>query len=366
MTPGTIVFTLTGPGGSVPVSAVSYDSGTNTATWSPVSPLTHVTTYTMAITAATSTLGVALEVSASQDFITITVPTSNTYWAATTGSDSNPGTQVSPWLTLQHACAQLNSGDTLNIMSGSYAGVMFGNDIQLAPAALFGVISGQPGYPITIQADSSAAPGTVIINSRNVHSSCGIDFDFGGSYITLINLTIYNSDGSIGYGMKLANGGNFIVQGCTAHACLKTGIFSSFINDSVFTGCTSYSNSEHGFYMSNSPERVTVTACTSYSNATAGIQMNADATQGGGGTGLDCVFTNNICYNNNVYRHSGTLNFYGLQNSLIANNLLFECNGTGLVLWDGDATAGCVNNIVANNTIVMLSNTRGAGLTTMP
>jgi Fibronectin type III domain len=46
----------------------------------------------------------------------------NNYYVATTGDDSNPGTQASPWLTLQHADAVGRvAGDCVNVAPGSYA-----------------------------------------------------------------------------------------------------------------------------------------------------------------------------------------------------------------------------------------------------
>ncbi|NIM93050.1 MAG: hypothetical protein GTO18_04985 [Anaerolineales bacterium] len=43
-----------------------------------------------------------------------------THYVATDGSDSNPGTEVAPWRTIQHAADVANPGDTFCIQSGSY------------------------------------------------------------------------------------------------------------------------------------------------------------------------------------------------------------------------------------------------------
>jgi hypothetical protein len=37
----------------------------------------------------------------------------STFYVATNGGDSNPGTLAQPWLTLQHAADVLNAGDTV-------------------------------------------------------------------------------------------------------------------------------------------------------------------------------------------------------------------------------------------------------------
>ena len=44
----------------------------------------------------------------------------NTYYVATNGSDSNPGTLAKPWLTPQHAANTMVAGDTCYIEAGTY------------------------------------------------------------------------------------------------------------------------------------------------------------------------------------------------------------------------------------------------------
>lgn len=44
-----------------------------------------------------------------------------TFYVAKTGSDSNPGTSTSPWLTVQKAANTATAGDTVNVAAGTYA-----------------------------------------------------------------------------------------------------------------------------------------------------------------------------------------------------------------------------------------------------
>ena len=46
--------------------------------------------------------------------------TSNTYYVAKTGSDSNAGTEAAPWLTIQKAANTAVAGDTIFVRAGSY------------------------------------------------------------------------------------------------------------------------------------------------------------------------------------------------------------------------------------------------------
>src|SRR5262249_47471297 len=43
------------------------------------------------------------------------------FYVATNGSDSNPGTQTQPWLTIQRATGPSQAGDCINVMPGTYA-----------------------------------------------------------------------------------------------------------------------------------------------------------------------------------------------------------------------------------------------------
>src|SRR5215469_10673377 len=45
---------------------------------------------------------------------------SASYFVATTGKDSNPGTQSAPWRTIQHAADSAHAGSTVNVRGGVY------------------------------------------------------------------------------------------------------------------------------------------------------------------------------------------------------------------------------------------------------
>src|SRR5262252_8168098 len=45
-----------------------------------------------------------------------------TYYVATTGSDSNPGTQTAPFASMARGITVLHAGDTLYVRAGTYPG----------------------------------------------------------------------------------------------------------------------------------------------------------------------------------------------------------------------------------------------------
>ncbi|MHC4530937.1 MAG: DUF1565 domain-containing protein [Planctomycetota bacterium] len=44
----------------------------------------------------------------------------NTYYVSTSGSDSNDGSESSPWLTIQHAVDSVGPGETIYVRGGVY------------------------------------------------------------------------------------------------------------------------------------------------------------------------------------------------------------------------------------------------------
>src|ERR1700728_503554 len=46
--------------------------------------------------------------------------TNSSFYVATTGNDSNPGTQSAPWRTVQHAADTVRAGSTVNVRGGVY------------------------------------------------------------------------------------------------------------------------------------------------------------------------------------------------------------------------------------------------------
>src|SRR5450755_266020 len=46
--------------------------------------------------------------------------TNSSFYVATSGNDSNPGTQAAPWRTIQHAANTARAGSTVNVRGGTY------------------------------------------------------------------------------------------------------------------------------------------------------------------------------------------------------------------------------------------------------
>jgi disaggregatase-related protein/TGF-beta propeptide/pectate lyase-like protein len=83
----------------------------------------------------------------------------STYYLATNGSDSNPGTSAAPWQTFSKAWSVMAPGDTLLVKSGRYF------------QAIRPTISGTSGNPITVR---SEVDGGAILDGQGARSGIEI------------------------------------------------------------------------------------------------------------------------------------------------------------------------------------------------
>ena len=158
----------------------------------------------------------------------------NTYYVATTGSDSNPGTLSEPWLTIQHAADTAVAGDTVNIQGGAYSSTQIEFDN-----------SGSAGNYITFQNYNSGAVNVNITDSQSAavliyHASylqligfkvsaptCQNDIDiYGSSYVTVQNCYCTNCEWS---GIAAENGSTYV----TVNGCEITGTNTSAMEEMI-------------------------------------------------------------------------------------------------------------------------------------
>ncbi len=109
---------------------------------------------------------------------TVTSAHAATYYVATSGSDSNPGSEAAPFKNVQKAVGVVKAGDTVIIRAGRHRAFALMH------------INGAEGAPITFKGE----PGAII--DRNLGGGNGdriIEF-YGGSYITIDGLELTDSD----------------------------------------------------------------------------------------------------------------------------------------------------------------------------
>jgi parallel beta-helix repeat protein len=258
-----------------------------------------------------------------------------TYYVATNGNDSNPGSSSNPWRTLQKAANTARAGDVVLVANGTYVGFQVTAD-------------GTSSSPIVFRANGS----NVIINARNATTPDNVNIE-GGNYVTVEGF-IVNDAPRVGIRAVTATG-----------VVIRNNVISRSGLDGILTGYTpqiqiidnvaSGSLQEHGIYVSNSTsanDNPVVRGNECFDNNQNGMQFNGDCDAGGDGIISGAVIEGNVIHHNNWKGFS----LISLQNSSIRNNLVYE-NGLsagagGIHLAD---QPGCnkpsSNNVIVNNTV---------------
>lgn len=163
------------------------------------------------------------------------------FYVATDGKDSNPGTIKEPWATWQKGFTMAKPGDTIYIRGGIYhAGLLSPYGVYISNK------KGSKSKPIHIFNYPSETPVldcSNIMKSRN--DNIGIRLDYC-SYFHLKGLTVTGvsqhdyDTGPCGY--LLEHGGVFKLENCVAHNVEGAG-FQGYAVDSIeVINCDSYDN----------------------------------------------------------------------------------------------------------------------------
>ena len=264
-----------------------------------------------------------------------------TYYTATTGSDSNPGTIGSPFLTIAKGLSVMGAGDTLYLRAGTYI-ESIDAQVQTIPIG-----TSWANAPII-----AAYPGeTVILRPSSTSWVIGMTQGYI-QYVMFKDLVIDATNAD--YGIKVLNGAHHVRftgvevknskrQG--VHSTLGSGpasgqTFIEFLNMRVHDNGT-VANLDHGFYVEVANQLIE--GCEVYNNAAFGVHLYR-----GGSTTLP---TNNIVRKNYIHNNNrlgsgrGGIMIAGPSN-LVYNNVVAN-NTEGIELGYGSAN----NNEVFNNTV---------------
>lgn len=248
-------------------------------------------------------------------------------YVAPDGSDSNPGTQEAPFLTISRADAAARPGYTIHVAPGIYQ--------VSAPAAQdAGVKTTQSGTPTARIRYAS----TVKRGAKIVFSGTGIAWNSKGSYVDIDGFDISGS-GRIGI---LAEGSNLVIR-------------NNFIHDLMISGgCNGNGGAAIDTYGPGGNVHID-----------ANVVRNIGYRWIEGGTcntvqGIYISNANNKVTNNIVsgVAAAGIQQWHGATASTILNNTVFH-NKIGILIGQGDAgvsARGSENNKVANN--IVYDNTR--------
>lgn len=284
-----------------------------------------------------------------------TTSTGKTYYVATIGNDSNPGSQSLPFRTISRGVTVLKPGDTLFIRGGLYAeaihdipsGTSWGAPVTVAayPGEAVTVKPGATGWPLVYLYNRSYIVMDRLIFDGSTTSSDmeGIFLDTNTHHIRIQNGEVKNSPGS---GLFVDN---------TSH-------HNEFLNMTIHDN--GVSDFDHGFYIEGANNLVEDSdiyrnsgwGVHIYSGGIAGVansnvirnnRIYDNARVGGRGAGIILSSGNwNLVYNNIVWGNTGGIQIgYGTPTGTeVYNNTLYGNRNYGIKL-HGDGT----NSIVKNN-----------------
>jgi hypothetical protein len=249
------------------------------------------------------------------------VPAStNNLYVATTGSDSNPGTQAAPFRTIARADSRASAGYTIHVAPGTYKV----SAPSLGSVGIKTIKSGTSSAHIKFVSD-------VKWGAKIVVSGTGITWDSRGSYVDI--------DG-------------FDISGSGRHGILAAGanltITNNFIHDlTISGGCNGSGGAAIDTY---GPVGNVVINANIVRNIGYRMIGSCATVQG-----IYIANANNIVTNNIVSGVAavGITQWHGATASTIVNNTVFH-NKEGILLGQGDAgttSAGSQNNYVANNIV---------------
>jgi len=354
-----LTMTLTAPSASGTYSVI--------ATLSTSDPETNTANNTLGTQLVVSDSSTTTSSTPTTTSSTQTAPSkySASYYVATNGSDSNPGTAAQPFRTLTRGVRALSAGTVLYVRGGTYAESLFNAipsgtswDLPVAIAAYPGesvtlkppvgsyrvlnfegsgthhiIIDGLVLDAVNVQYDAvkigsvtsdlaTAAHHIRIINTEIRNAPQNGILAIGG-YNEFINLHVHhNSTQPFGHGFYIASSGN-LVDGCYVHNNLGYGV-------QVF-------NSYGG--ANNNIVRNTMI----YQNGRAGVYQGGLILASGNG---------HVAYNNIIWGHAYGLGLqiqYGVSNAQAYNNTIFQNASYGIYIANDSANATIRNNIVYRN-----------------
>lgn len=251
-----------------------------------------------------------------------------TYYVATTGSDSNPGTEKKPWGTIAHAVTTMVPGDTTYVREGTY------NESEIRFSE-----SGTPAAPIKLLNYPDEAPVIHFNNPAQFHRIL-IQHRYGShrpmGWITIEGFEIANAYD----GIKMHSGHDVTIRRNWIHDSVNKGILGNGTRILIdrnrinhigrFLECHTgtYSCSlDHGIYMNGAGIKITNNLI--YDNLCYGIQANGTISyKPPKHPGSEYVLSHNWVIANNTIAYNGCSGIvvwgFTLTDLRIENNLFYE------------------------------------------
>jgi parallel beta-helix repeat protein len=284
----------------------------------------------------------------------------STYYVATNGSDSNPGTKARPFATINHAVGSLHPGDILYIRAGTYAEALLKN----AP-----IPTGTESAPVTI----SGYSGETAILQPPADAYRGIDLAGKFAYLNFENFILDGSQAKGGArgmpdGIKISHGSpgksasHVTLKGVEVRNFRGNGILitqnpsESLTPYNQILDCRIHHNGKgfgHGIYIESSHN--TVRGNVIHDNGEYGVHILRSGGDQAKDAGHNIVAGNRIYHNGNGLHSNGKpANGWGIalttgDGNVAYNNLVYGNKGGGIQVGLGCAHSRVFNNSVFDN-----------------
>ena len=267
---------------------------------------------------------------------TVPVPAHpSTYYVATTGSDSNPGTEKQPWRTVAKAVNTMVAGDTTYVRSGTYNEGLIRFKTSGSQSAPIKLLNYPDESPVIECVDPTKFHRIILEHASGTRNAIG--------WITIEGFEIRNCWD----GIKMHSGHDITIRRNWIHHNLNQGILGSgtrilvdrnIINNNGPSITKPTATRTHGMYGNGTAW--TITNNLIYGHLGYGIQLN----------GSPSSFYNST-------KHPGP-EFAVSANWIVANNTIaYQQNKAGMVVWGSTCNnARIENNIFYENAQTMDSN----------
>lgn len=314
----------------------------------------------------------------------------STYYVATTGNNSNPGSLASPWLTGQKAADTAIAGDTVYFRAGSYAGFTMVNNGSSGNVITFKNYNNEAVY-------LDAQLGTVVgtnVQTDIINASNRAYLIFDGLRMTGNTAATSTHSGRAHVCFEAGSAHHITIQNCWASYSWGTGIgIYNEAHDITVENCRIFQNAHDNYPRGAAPDgsrdwgagMIAFHGCYNILFKDNLIYWN----HGEGVTASD--HSHDVTFDGNVVCDNWSVNLYaadGCQNITVKNNVVYTtdaaingesstgtslgcgnldnnmCNPDGIVLTSGDSGSSYTFNQrdltgirIFNN--IMLHNARG-------
>ena len=250
------------------------------------------------------------------------------YYVSTGGKDAAAGTAAQPWASIRHALGHLQAGDTLHVLAGDYS-----------ESNVVSGLRGTAEAPITIAGTGSPRIRATGRDVFLIWNGCG--------YLTLEGLELAGGRRA----GAIVNGSSHITfRDCVIHHNGRWGVQTLLSDHVTVEGCHIYASaSQHGIYFSTT-DYPTARGNVIHDCAGCGIHMNGDQSEGGDGMITGATIVGNTIYNCGS-RGGAAINMDSVEDSLVADNLLYHNLAGGIAAFRQDGRAAGERNRFYFNTV---------------